>query len=244
MEKAKSKAKEGHIDLRMNKKYFYFFILLLSVALVGGKVKAEGQLGSTHTQELVIVKYGLNKNSYGFIPKQTVDTGEKINNIPIDNNTNQLKPMAGVQYEIQQIYPTQDGSNINLSNLSTYQKIGSTKTIVTGQDGMAQINLSDGFYIVSELANTALQLKKPAPPVLLRLPAVNPTKNGYLDIVYLYPKSSIDQINQHNLPQKSTQTMLPKTGTDSSDDFIVVGGLLFIFASRMFLGKRKERSGL
>lgn len=120
------------------------FLLVLST-LSGMTAKADKQPGSTHTQNLVIVKYGLNANSNAFSDNKTVNSDEKINNIPIDNNRNQLAPIAGVEYTLQKINPTRDDGDIKISDLSTYNKVHSIQTIVTGQNGIASKNLVDGF---------------------------------------------------------------------------------------------------
>lgn len=225
----------------IKKQYLIFSLLLVLSVLLGTTVKADGQLGSTHTQDLVIVKYGLNKNSNSFSESQTTNTGEKINNIPIDNNGNQLKPLAGVQYSIQKIEPTDDGNKVNLSNGSTYRKVGSSQTIVTGADGVASLVLSDGFYIVSELANKSIRLTTPATPVLLRPPVVNEMNNGYLDTVYIYPKSSIDLEQEIVVPNNTKQTVLPKTGDQSNMGIIVMGCITLLLMLSLLAKSLKGR---
>lgn len=225
----------------IKKQYLIFSLLLVLSVLLGTTVKADGQLGSTHTQDLVIVKYGLNKNSNSFSESQTTNTGEKINNIPIDNNGNQLKPLAGVQYSIQKIEPTDDGNKVNLSNVSTYRKVGSSQTIVTGADGVASLVLSDGFYIVSELANKSIRLTTPATPVLLRPPVVNELNNGYLDTVYIYPKSSIDPVKVTPVPKKTRPGVLPKTGEQLNFDLTIVGLVALLIALSLMVVKVRKR---
>lgn len=232
----------------IKKQYLIFSLLLVLSVLLGTTVKADGQLGSTHTQDLVIVKYGLNKNSNSFSESQTTNTGEKINNIPIDNNGNQLKPLAGVQYSIQKIEPTDDGNKVNLSNGSTYRKVGSSQTIVTGADGVASLVLSDGFYIVSELANKSIRLTTPATPVLLRPPVVNELNNGYLDTVYIYPKSSIDHpkssidpVKVTPVPKKTRPGVLPKTGEQLNFDLTIVGLVALLIALSLMVVKVRKR---
>lgn len=230
----------------IKKQYLIFSLLLVLSVLLGTTVKADGQLGSTHTQDLVIVKYGLNKNSNSFSESQTTNTGEKINNIPIDNNGNQLKPLAGVQYSIQKIEPTDDGNKVNLSNGSTYRKVGSSQTIVTGADGVASLVLSDGFYIVSELANKSIRLTTPATPVLLRPPVVNELNNGYLDTVYIYPKSSIDPVKVTPVkvtpvPKKTRPGVLPKTGEQLNFDLTIVGLVALLIALSLMVVKVRKR---
>lgn len=225
----------------IKKQYLIFSLLLVLSVLLGTTVKADGQLGSTHTQDLVIVKYGLNKNSNSFSESQTTNTGEKINNIPIDNNRNQLAPIAGVEYTLQKINPTRDDGDIKISDLSTYNKVHSIQMIVTGQNGIASKNLVDGFYIVTELANGPLHLTTPAAPILLRLPVVNDMNNGYLDTVYIYPKSSIDLEQEIVVPNNTKQTVLPKTGDQSNMGIIVMGCITLLLMLSLLAKSLKGR---
>lgn len=225
----------------IKKQYLIFSLLLVLSVLLGTTVKADGQLGSTHTQDLVIVKYGLNKNSNSFSESQTTNTGEKINNIPIDNNRNQLAPIAGVEYTLQKINPTRDDGDIKISDLSTYNKVHSIKMIVTGQNGIASKNLVDGFYIVTEVANPTLHLTNPTAPFLLRLPVVNEARNGYLDTVYIYPKSSIDLEQEIVVPNNTKQTVLPKTGDQSNMGIIVMGCITLLLMLSLLAKSFKGR---
>lgn len=216
------------------------FLLVLST-LSGMTAKADKQPGSTHTQNLVIVKYGLNANSNAFSDNKTVNSDEKINNIPIDNNRNQLAPIAGVEYTLQKINPTRDDGDIKISDLSTYDKVHSIQTIVTGQNGIASKNLVDGFYIVTEVANPTLHLTNPTAPFLLRLPVVNEARNGYLDTVYIYPKSSIDLEQEIVVPNNTKQTVLPKTGDQSNMGIIVMGCITLLLMLSLLAKSLKGR---
>ncbi|MFC4652350.1 LPXTG cell wall anchor domain-containing protein [Lactococcus nasutitermitis] len=226
---------------------------------LGFKVQAQGQLGSTHTQELIIVKYGLNATSSSFSQEQTINTGEKINNLPVDNQGNELSPMGGIEYEIQKLSPTGDGDAIQLSNPSSYQTVGDVMTVVTGSDGIAQSVLQDGFYSVKEVANPSVHLSHPAATILLRLPVVNGSKDGYLDKVYIYPKSSIDPSHSKavtpakKVPQsennkasvkktvvKKGNNVLPKTGEMTSMSLGLLGA--FIIFGALMTKKRKGES--
>lgn len=226
---------------------FLLGLLLLVMISMGMKVSAQEQLGSTHTQELIIIKYGLSSGASGFSQTQTVNNGEEINGLPTDNNGNQLTPLSGIHYLIQKISPTTDGDAIKLTDGSTYINVGEATEIITNSSGIAQLELQDGFYIVTECANKAAGLSHPAQPILLRLPVVNDAKNGYLNQVYIYPKSSIDP--SENIPSPPAtipkmQKNLPKTGESDVAGLSLLGLVLVILAvSAVIINLKLRRKG-
>ena len=195
---------------------------------------------SNHQQNLVIVKYGLSPKAKGFSATNTTSSGLKINHLTLDNTSNQIRPLANITYTIQEILPQTSTDKMALKNPQTYRKVGSAKAITTASDGQAQIRLSDGFYIVSEQANTAQGLKHPASPVLLEFPVYQSRQR--LDTVYIYPKSSIDPqematVNQSKPPQKITGN-LPKTG--SVPDNLVFLGFLFLLTPILWQTRKNK----
>lgn len=143
---------------------------------------------------LTIVKYGLNPGDTGFSSNQTTNDGTKINNLPTDDAGKQLKPLANVSYVIQQIVPHDVTTLANENpNPSDYDAIGNPITVTTDSSGQVSLDLPDGYYLVSEQANLAINLKKPAAPVVVSLPVMDSTSDtGYLSDVYIYPKSSVE----------------------------------------------------
>lgn len=222
-------------------KIFFYSVLFLALT-VGFKVEAQGQLGSTHTQNLIIVKYGLKKGVTKATQSQAINEEEKINNIPVESDESELAPVAGVQYCIQKIQPIGDANAIKITDSTTYKELGCFSKITTNSEGLASMNLSDGFYIITELSDSEVQLFDPAKPILIRLPVVNNQKNGYLNTVYIYPKSSIDpEENYSALKTKTTLKKLPKTGESSELNSTIIGFLFLSLTAIFVLRARKER---
>lgn len=204
-----------------------FILLALSISI---PVKA-----NEATQEVVIIKYGLSKNATGFTKNETEDTGAKINNIPVDNTGNQLTPLAGIAYKIQEI-ASMSKMRIDINNPKSYQVMGSPTTLVTNAQGECQISLSDGYYIISEQKNLAKFLVHPAAPLLLALPQ---KESG---VIYIYPKSSVDLPSRNSSSQIKNTTKekgtLPKTGEVQDTLACIIGLGLFGLA---FLLKKENK---
>lgn len=227
----------------MNKKYLtVLFIFLLSIACP----LAAATTG--HRQDLIIVKYGLSTD----LNQSTPDTnGNEVNNLPADNNSNQLIPIAGIHYQVQQIVPRQLGLSISVGNTATYRLIGSPINLVTTTNGQAQTNLADGYYIVTEEANPTVGLLTPAAPLLLTLPATNRTQIGSKGEVYIYPKSNINtkqnetstnlMTSAHGAKNQKSAIKLPKTGSESSN-FVCLVGFIFVLCAIFFAKTHRERS--
>ncbi|MCL2113404.1 MAG: pilin N-terminal domain-containing protein [Streptococcaceae bacterium] len=229
----------------IGKVLFVFFILGMTGLTL--QVSAQGQLGSTHTQDLFIVKYGLPSGRNQFSQRQTTNTGEKINNIPVDNHDSELAPIAGIHYVIQKIIPTRDGDKIKLSDKNSYSVSGKPLELVTNSAGIVSVNLSDGFYIVSEQANAQAHLSTPAHPILIRLPVENTAKNGYLNEVYIYPKSNIDPLENTHKPKgtsKIPKGNLPKTGDGSKLSISALGVGIIGITFMLMMGKISKERGV
>ena len=174
------------------KKKFIRILIILTVAFSTLLTFAQKTAAETHTQNLTIVKYGLSTGATGFSPDQSIDTGLQINGIPIDNLGNELSPLAGVHYLIQEVDP------------ASQQTIEPATELITNSAGVASVTLPDGLYKVSEQANSQLGLTRPALPLLINLPMAG------LSTVYIYPKSSVDQ------PTEKAQNPPPSPPTSSS----------------------------
>lgn len=203
-----------------------FLLFILAIVSFGTGLWVSAQ---EHSQNLVIIKYGLSEGATGFKESQTVNTGQMINNIPVDNLNHELVPVADIHYLVQEISPSGE-------------KIGKEMDIVTNKLGVAPISLTDGTYLVSEQVNLAAGLKKAAAPVVIDLPTFD-----QLSTVYIYPKSSVVMAS----PPSSSSSSAPKYGekiTDTKGSFgrfgeesiniglalgiIVVSLLLLVFKRR------------
>ncbi|MBS4460093.1 LPXTG cell wall anchor domain-containing protein [Lactococcus petauri] len=221
----------------MKKRRLLALIFFFSIVLLRWN-NAPIQAAERHSQNIIIVKYGLTSSSRGFSTDQSFNTGLKINNIIIDNEGKELQPIADISYTVQQITEKDD---LAVMDPSSYTKVGNPIKLVTNKEGIANTRLGDGKYILTEQANSAAGLINPQAPVLLDLPTADS-----LEEIYIYPKSSLIKTEKQptqNFP-KPTQIQcrhdLPHTGEKISW-FIALGGafLLIIVA---FVLNRKEKS--
>lgn len=193
----------------------------------------------THTQNLFIVKYALKKDVKSVSSATNAVT---INQLPVDDESSELVALAGVHYVIQKIAPLKVSTALLINDTSTYQLLGHSTEIVTDTQGVAEINLTDGFYIVSEQVEKSDELNQPAPPLLLELPTSNRTQTTNEGDVYIYPKSSINEkenegenvVNPYMTKQSSEKGQikenLPKTSSKPEKKLLVFGFVLMDFS--------------
>lgn len=221
----------------MKKRRLLALIFFFSIILLRWN-NAPIQAVERHSQNIIIVKYGLTSASHGFSTDQSFNTGLKINNIIIDNEGKELQPVADISYTVQQI-TEKDG--LAVMDPSSYTKVGNPIKLMTNKEGIASIRLGDGKYILTEQANSAAGLNIPQAPVLLDLPTAD-----RLEEIYIYPKSNLVRVEkkptQHypKLTQIYYRNDLPHTGEKISWFIALSGAFLLIIVA--FVLNRKEKS--
>lgn len=221
----------------MKKRRLLALIFFFSIILLRWN-NAPIQAAERHSQNVIIVKYGLTSASHGFSTDQSFNTGLKINNIIIDNEGKELQPVADISYTVQQI-TEKDG--LAVMDPSSYTKVGNPIKLMTNKEGIASIRLGDGKYILTEQANSAAGLNIPQAPVLLDLPTAD-----RLEEIYIYPKSNLVRVEkkptQHypKLTQIYYRNDLPHTGEKISWFIALSGAFLLIIVA--FVLNRKEKS--
>lgn len=221
----------------MKKRRLLALIFFFSIILLRWN-NAPIQAAERHSQNIIIVKYGLTSASHGFSTDQSFNTGLKINNIIIDNEGKELQPVADISYTVQQI-TEKDG--LAVMDPSSYTKVGNPIKLMTNKEGIASIRLGDGKYTLTEQANSAAGLNIPQAPVLLDLPTAD-----RLEEIYIYPKSNLVRVEkkptQHypKLTQIYYRNDLPHTGEKISWFIALSGAFLLIIVA--FVLNRKEKS--
>lgn len=221
----------------MKKRRLLALIFFFSIVLLRWN-NAPIQAAERHSQNIIIVKYGLTSTSHGFSTNQSFNTGLKINNIIIDNEGKELQPIADISYIVQQITEKDD---LAVMDPSSYTKVGNPIKLVTNKEGIANTRLGDGKYILTEQANNAAGLINPQAPVLLDLPTADS-----LEEIYTYPKSSLMKTEKQPTQNftKPTQIQyrhdLPHTGEKISWFIALSGAFLLIIVA--FVLNRKEKS--
>ena len=221
----------------MKKRRLLALIFFFSIVLLRWN-NAPIQAAERHSQNIIIVKYGLTSTSRGFSTDQSFNTGLKINNIIIDNEGKELQPIADISYIVQQITEKDD---LAVMDPSSYTKVGNPIKLVTNKEGIANTRLGDGKYILTEQANNAAGLINPQAPVLLDLPTADS-----LEEIYIYPKSSLIKTEKQPTQNftKPTQIQyrhdLPHTGEKISWFIALSGAFLLIIVA--FVLNRKEKS--
>lgn len=221
----------------MKKRRLLALIFFFSIILLRWN-NAPIQAAERHSQNIIIVKYGLTSASHGFSTDQSFNTGLKINNIIIDNEGKELQPVADISYTVQQI-TEKDG--LAVMDPSSYTKVGNPIKLMTNKAGIASIRLGDGKYILTEQANSAAGLNIPQAPVLLDLPTAD-----RLEEIYIYPKSNLVRVEKKptqyypKLTQIYYRNDLPHTGEKISWFIALSGAFLLIIVA--FVLNRKEKS--
>lgn len=149
-----------------------------------------------------VIKYQL-KDQVHFDENISFD-GSKISS-PVDSGGNELLPMAGISYQIDQLVLKEP--ELDKTLLSSYSVIeGTAQIVTTNNHGEATFTgLSEGVYKVTELENKLIA--KVMSPVLVTLPLE--TNQGNLTSVYLYPKSNV--VNADGGLNPSRPDKLPQT---------------------------------
>ncbi|WP_277099948.1 SpaH/EbpB family LPXTG-anchored major pilin [Corynebacterium riegelii] len=116
---------------------------------------------------------------------------------------------------------TQDGwnqiSGIALKDDGTlsagFEKVGAEQTQATNDNGLAEFkDLPAGLYLVEEPGGQSADGKAvtPSKPFLVTVPMTNPSGDGWLDTVHVYPKNQVTEV-----PTKEITGTKEKEGAES-----------------------------
>lgn len=194
------------------KNIFFILLALFCFNFTSGSAK-----DTDH--ELVIIKYGLNSKKQTAPQKQVTESSVKINNLPMDNPTADLSLLSGIHYQLQPIEASNQSVKISLADDSSYIKVGKSTDLITDDQGEASVQLTDGFYILTEEINAAEHLYSPAQPLLIEI--TQQTENPF----FIYPRSSIDP--EENTPKQVSKSAQSKTGKNPN---LISNLSLFLFA--------------
>ena len=136
---------------------------------------------------------------YKYTPTNSKDVAGDGTVTQVTNRT----PLANVQFAIYEVCSQEDyfSGKVSLSASPTAEEIELYQvddkhvgTVVTNQNGYASYDFghgkNDGIYLVVELPNNAVTA--PAAPFYLSVPMTNPTGDGWLYDVYVYPKNDVE----------------------------------------------------
>ncbi|MFR3144934.1 isopeptide-forming domain-containing fimbrial protein [Eubacterium sp. AM05-23] len=136
---------------------------------------ATGSPDTSVERSLTIHKYHMEDMSHS----TTEGTGQQTDVVPAD-----AIPLPGIQFKVTKMQDTD------------HTKVDSTwniQTVTTGADGSVTIrgnsNLPMGVYKVEEQTNPAVAVK--ADPCLVSVPLTNPTGDGWIYNVHVFPKNKI-----------------------------------------------------
>lgn len=136
---------------------------------------ATGSPDTSIERSLTIHKYRMEDMTH----VTTEGTGQQTDSVPAD-----AIALPGIQFKVTKM---QD------SNHSKVDSTWNIQTVTTGTDGAVTIrgndNLPMGIYQVEELANSAVAVK--AEPFLVSVPLTNPTGDGWIYNVHVFPKNQI-----------------------------------------------------
>lgn len=136
---------------------------------------ATGSPDTSVERSLTIHKYRMEDMSHS----TTEGTGQQTDVVPAD-----AIPFPGIQFKVTKM---QDTDHTKVDNTWNIQ------TVTTGADGSVTIrgnsNLPMGVYKVEEQTNPAVAAK--ADPCLVSVPLTNPTGDGWIYNVHVFPKNKI-----------------------------------------------------
>ncbi|MDR0921755.1 MAG: hypothetical protein LBM95_05170 [Lactobacillales bacterium] len=214
-------------------KTIFCFIAFLFLGLVlSGALKAEA------TSSVYIVKFA-QKQGEVLAKDSTTNDGEYLGDRLKDSNGNEVEFLSGVDYLITELYPT-GSERINLEDSTTFTE-GKQQTVTTDEQGKVNVELEDGHYKIEELEDT--RIAKPMNPIHLSLPVTNAEGTGFVNPVYIYPKSNlvstdafaslrIQKVSKTgNVPLKGASFKLSLTEKDATNSKFLhknVGGVVDI----------------
>ena len=136
---------------------------------------------------------------YKYTPTSSKDVAGDGTVTQVTNRT----PLANIKFAIYEVCSLEDylSGKVSLSASPTEDEVKQYQvddnhvgTIVTNQNGYASYDFghgkNDGIYLVVELPNNAVTA--PAAPFYLSVPMTNPTGDGWLYDIYVYPKNDVE----------------------------------------------------
>ena len=183
---------------------------------------------STPDTSLTIVKYKLSESQLqnSNLPKHP--TGSILGaNEAKDSSGNDLTIMSGVQYQIDEVIPSND-ENVPFEIAPNNH----SQVITTDGEGQATITLPAGIYRVTELQGAGIQ--NPAAPVIVQLPMT--LQNGQiLNHVYLYPKSSVISPQKETTSSRAKEiSNIPQTSGSESSLYPIYIALFIVICAGLY----------
>ncbi|MGL6202614.1 MAG: SpaH/EbpB family LPXTG-anchored major pilin [Lachnospiraceae bacterium] len=109
--------------------------------------------------------------------------GNEITDLPAN-----AKPLAGVEFTVWQIDPT-EAANVTSASEAWQYVTGTSKSGTTDSEGKLTFNLDNGLYYVAETGNTGEDKVVFSEPFLVSVPMEKPNGGGWITNVHVYPKN-------------------------------------------------------
>lgn len=131
-------------------------------------------------------------NLYKYAPSTPV--AGAANDGTQQNVPNSHEPLANVSFEIWKVTLTPAGQTPSASEITTVTGTAGNleATVQTNAAGLATYNFGtakDGTYLIREVANPAVEVA--ADPFYLSVPMTNPTEDGFIYNMFVYPKNTL-----------------------------------------------------
>ena len=179
--------------MKITKKFKGMLSLALTAMLTLGSVTANATTPNEGTVlpepnrkgSITIHKYGMSD----WPNPGTSATGNELNEEDIPTGA---VPLKGIQFTVQEVIADENGS-LTASNSSEKYSAVENKDSITlttnenGTDTTGQI--AQGTYLVTELPNASITT--PVEPFIVNVPMTNPTGDGWIYDVHVYPKNVV-----------------------------------------------------
>jgi len=109
------------------------------------------------------------------------------------NTLGDLEGLKNIGFSITQV-TLKDESNKGSTDVNDYEQLsgGYTNTAQTDENGVINwTNLAQGYYLITELENATAATY--VDPFIVSIPMTNPTGDGYLYDIHVYPKNKVKE---------------------------------------------------
>lgn len=169
---------------------------------VGGRDASQDMIGYDKSKLTVHAEVSTSPERVLHIYKYTPTSDKDVAGDGTVTQVTDRTPLANVQFDIYEVCTLNEylGGKVKLSSVPTEDEIALYQTnanyvgtMTTNQNGYAAFDFghgkNDGVYMVVEKANSSI--KTPVAPFYLCVPMTNPTGDGWLYDIYVYPKNDV-----------------------------------------------------
>ena len=180
--------------MKITKKFKGMLSLALTAMLTLGTVNVNAETADSKnpvlpekgkTGAITIHKYGMSDWPNPGKPA----TGDKLDEADIPKGA---VPLKGISFRVEQVEVSGDGTLEASNSTDKYSLVenGYSKEVITEENGEATTGeIPQGTYLVTEIKNSSVT--EPVEPFIVNVPMTNPTGDGWIYDVHVYPKNVV-----------------------------------------------------